>query len=418
MGLDPVLVALADCPVIEQKSYGGHIVFSPYPVISASNNLVLAHEICHKLSGAVPYNKFVTSSLVRPNKGFQYVLNFLLDWWDETNNSYYSMYLHERILKLHASIQIPKSFLLSKPVMDLYKLYLEGIKPTGFPQNIQNIEDLIVYTDKFWEECNNISRNLIIQLGEGGLENILLRDKFKHNLDNNTNLLGAGSDLVDEKKKGGFYIKTVSKYDYAINVVASLWKRNKYRWDPAYFGEISYKNLPGLLLGDQLGLPVYRLLRKLDINRRIFLVVDRSGSTTDYSTPIMETAIIITESFRRCNIPVSILDVGHTDTVINKINEPLDLDWFVPMSSGGTPLGEVCSLIKESFPNDYLLIITDGIPDRFDTLVSAINKFRGNNLTFVIGSSFRNYFQQLSGRALSVEPKTIIRELINDSTLA
>jgi len=119
---------------------------------------------------------------------------------------------------------------------------------------------------------------------------------------------------------------------------------------------------------------------------------------------------------RMLGIPISILDVGVTDNIVNNIDDPLDISWFTPMSGGGTPMGEVCSMIKKADHNSYLLIVTDGEPDSWDTLLSALNAFPGSNLTFVIGDSYGEYARYVKN-AIHVEPHTIIREMLHDSTL-
>ena len=130
----------------------------------------------------------------------------------------------------------------------------------------------------------------------------------------------------------------------------------------------------------------------------------------------MDTAVIISESLRMLGVPISVLDVGVTNTVINDIDSPLDLPWFTPMSSGGTPLGEVCSLITKADHESYLLIVTDGRPDSWKTLVSSLSAFPGKHLTFVIGDSYGDYVEKVSN-AIHVEPHTIIREMLHESTL-
>ena len=424
MGLDPVLLALADCPVIEQKEKGGHIVFNPHAVISASDDLVLCHEICHKLAGRESYNKFSTACIARTNKYFSIVLNILLDWWDEKCQSTYSPYLATRIQKLKDQTSISGS--LPDKVKELFYLYKYNQKPDDFPE-VRGIEDLIVYADLFLSKSLNLE----------DLDYFSKDIKSCPGLEELAKEIGATPDLVDfNASSSNFYLKTVSKYNSIIDIVSSLWIKNKYKWEPSYFGEINWKNLPSLMLGEKIGLPIWRLFKKLNIVRKIYLVVDRSGSTFTFATPIMETAVIITESFRRCNVPVSILDVGPNNSVVNRIDEPLKFDWFVPSSNGGTPLGKVCSLIEDSGPDDYLLIITDGEPTEsvpigskkdiynqgwafgFNELLQSLSRFKGNDLTFVIGPSFKKYYEQLGGRAISVEPTTIVRELINDSSLS
>lgn len=418
MSLDPVLLALANCPVLEQEKEGGHITFNPYPVISASTDLILAHEICHRLSGQTSYNKFATACFVRDNPAFNIVLNMLLDWYDELNQSKYSMYLHNRIQKLKTTVEIPKD--TPDRVKELILLYTSGIKPDDFPLSVNSIEGLIVYADKFLETLSLPETKLLVQLyspdfllGEGEDGDVVAVKKRERKAKKYT-LNGAGNDLSDETARSNFYFKTVAKYDNIIKTVSDLWRRNKYIWKSSYFGEINWKDLPRLYFGDALGLDVYRLFKKLSIARNIYLVVDRSGSTGSIKEPIMETAVIIADSFRRNNVPVSVLDVGHTDQIINKIDEPLDLQWFTPLASGGTPLGEVISLIDDSHQDDYLLVITDGHPYNWEALLAGLNKFKGHNLTFVIGDSFRYYYEQIGGNAIPVDPTTIVQGLINN----
>lgn len=429
--LDPILIALAGCPVIAQKETGGHIVFNPYPVISASNSLILAHEICHKLAGRAAYNKFVTSCNVRNDEIFQFILNLLVDWFDEYHQSHYSIYLANRIRDLKTTVEINPDW--PQVLQTLFVRYKNNLSPVDY--KLYCTEDLIVEADKLTGRLiEQVQNNLMLftdLFGSKGkwvtgldLIKVMINDINKAKKDRG---IGASSDLMPDPRVGStFYLNTVSKYNSIIDTVCTLWTRNRYCWRKAYFGEIDWKNLPNLMLGDKLGQDIYKLFSKLDINRNVYLVIDRSGSTSSITNPIMETAIIIAESFRRCKVPISILDVGHTNSLINDINEPLDIEWFTPLSSGGTPLGKVISLIKDSHPEDYLLIVTDGEPDCWETrdypkqvgLKDAITGFKGYHLTFVIGGSFKTYFQQLNGHAVSVEPTTIVRELINDSTLS
>ena len=416
MGLDPVLLALANCPVIEQKETGGKIVYNPTPVISASNDYILAHEICHKLSGKESYDKFITSCIVRNNQLFSYVLNILVDWWDELRFSHHSMYLFARIKKLRESMKVNNPN--DDPILGLFELF-EGKKPTDFP-DVTCIEDLIVYADRFVETNKKYKLNIIdylllcIDLEDDEDIKRALKDLISGDL---TPKLGASSELVEDHTRGNYYLSTVSKYNNIIEVVTELWTKNKYKLTPNYYGEINWKKLPQLMMGEAINLPIFNIFRKVEISRNVHIAIDRSGSTSSIKCPIMDTAIILAESFRRCKVPVSILDVGHTNTIVNKISDPLDFGWFVPLSSGGTPLGKVCSLIKNSSPEDYLIIVTDGEPDNWAELKSAISSFKGSHLSFIIGNSFKSYYQQLNGKAVSVEPTTIIRTLINDSTL-
>jgi hypothetical protein len=281
--------------------------------------------------------------------------------------------------------------------------------------------DLIVIADDIVEEL------LPAQMRELGLSRsdiMGLLGLQPHDKDGKDDKNGKGkskmgsprSDIDRLPERSSYYVSAVSRHFHIIKELVNLWKKNKYNWINNYYGEIDWKDLPGMFLGEKLSLPVWKLFQKIAVSRKIYLVIDRSGSTFGIKDVIMDTAVIISESLRMLGVPISILDVGVTNTVINDIDSPLDLPWFTPMSHGGTPLGEVCSLITRADHESYLLVVTDGEPDSWETLSSALNAFPGKNLTFVIGDSYGQYAEKIKN-AVHVEPHTIIREMLHESTL-
>jgi hypothetical protein len=224
-------------------------------------------------------------------------------------------------------------------------------------------------------------------------------------------------DMVRNFDYSNYYIKTVAKYDPIITALTALWKRNKYKWEKYYYGEIDWKNLIGTYMSQWLTLPVFRLFMKKILDKEVFILIDRSSSTSGIKEILMDTAIIITESLRRCDVPISILEVGCNDEVINQINEPLKFEWFNPEAAGDTNMGAVLSTLKNPSKNSYLLIITDGQPTDTHMFIQMINKFPGELMSFVIGSAFHDYYAMTNGRAIQVEPNTIIREMVNANTL-
>jgi uncharacterized protein with von Willebrand factor type A (vWA) domain len=153
------------------------------------------------------------------------------------------------------------------------------------------------------------------------------------------------------------------------------------------------------------------------LDKEVFILIDRSGSTSGIKEILMDTAIIITESLRRCRVPISILEVGCDDEVINQIDQPLKFEWFNPEADGDTDMGHVLSTIKNPSKNSYLLIITDGNPTDEHVFIQQINRFPGEVMSFVIGTSFYDYYRMTNGRAIQVEPNTIIREMVNANSL-
>jgi hypothetical protein len=123
----------------------------------------------------------------------------------------------------------------------------------------------------------------------------------------------------------------------------------------------------------------------------------------------MELSVMITESLRLCGIPVVILDVGVQDKIVNNTGE-IDPTWFTPMAKGGTPIGEVCLTIREKDSNSMLIIVTDGQPDSFEKLQTALRCFPGDNIAFVIGDSYVNYASYIKNAVLA-EPNTILHDL-------
>jgi hypothetical protein len=306
-------------------------------------------------------------------------------------------------------------------LMDLYIHRNERPEDVG----IHNAHDVMYVAKKIHNVMKKMPTNkmkmlvdsIFISPGQAGPKGII--GKWNKSLAKR-DISGAGSATYGQVPlKSNFYMTTVSKYKSIIETLSEMWTRNKYDWVRKHFGEIDWKNLINMYIGEKLQLPVFLILSKIVLAKNVHLCIDRSGSTSwDFrgkypdgiKYPIMETAIIITESLRMNNVPISILDVGVTDSVINKIDQPIDISWFTPMAEGGTPLGEVCSGIKEKSPDSILIIITDGGPANFDTLLSAIHKFPGENITFVIGDSYRSY-RSVIQNAVPVEPHTMLKEL-------
>lgn len=402
---DKKLAALAGCPIIEEKD-AGSMIFNPHPIICASNDMVLAHEICHVLGGKDDYDIFATAIEAREGRNipielFQHVLNLLYDWYHEYKHGEYSGLLWNKLTDLHKGMACIHS--QTKPFPDplagIGLLYTaRNISPES--RQVKDVIDLVAWADRIVEE-----------LISGGVDMRLAVSRIKAICP-----LGTSGDIGNMPKKSDYYLKAVAKYWHIIEELTLMWKRNKYDWLNYYYGEINWKDLCGLFLGEKLQLPVFKLFLKIVMSRSIYLVIDRSGSTSDIRNIIMDTAVIIAESLRILNIPISVLDVGVTNNIVNKITEDMDLGWFTPISDGGTPLGEVCSMISDADPNSYLLIITDGQPDEWKPLLSALHSFPGNNLTFVIGDSYGIYSQKIKN-AIHVEPHTIIREMLHDSTL-
>lgn len=412
---DKRLRALAGCPVVADKC--GAMVFAPNPVIVAENNEILSHEICHVLAGRSDYEIFATATEIRKDDIFKHILNMLYDWYHEYLYGKYSGFLWGQLSKLHETVEHVDTGL--KDIDEIDKMYCErDVSPESV--NVRDVIDLVVWADRTYE--NTLVQAGILGLGPGDLAELLCA---KGEVQNGTlpgGKLGSPKSDIGIPKKSNYYVTAVSKYFHIINELVTLWKKNKYDWINNYYGEINWKDLPGMFQGEKLSLPVWRLFQKISVSRQIYLVIDRSGSTgegyggADITRPIMDTAVIITESLRMIGVPISILDVGVTFDMVNDIDEPLDLDWFTPMAGGGTPLGKVCSKITKADHNSYLLIITDGEPDSWKSLLSALHAFPGTNLTFIIGDSYGSYAQKVKN-AIHVEPHTIIREMLHDSTL-
>lgn len=417
--LDPKLRALASCPVIEgSEADGGSMAFRPHPIITAYNDPLLAHEICHVLAGREDFELFITAIVARNgDKLFRHILNMLYDWYHESAYGQYSGYLSSKLDDLHKTYDVRLTGI--KAIDELHNGYFS--RDHIFRRlNVlhEDAIDLIVLADKIFKSVmKQIKRSkiplcqLMNMLGIGDQMELAL---FK---DHRSKLGGPRSDVGKLPKMSDYYVSCVSRYYGIIEELAKLWKRNRYGWVNNYYGELNWKDLPNMLLGEKLSLPVWRLFQKIFMSRRIYLVIDRSGSTQSIKGLIMDTAIIISESLRMLNTPISILDVGVTDNVVNDISEPLDLSWFTPMSEGGTPLGEVCSMITQADRDSYLLIITDGCPDSWSTLKSALGAFPGSYLTFIIGDDYGSYLEEV-GNAIHVEPHTILREMVQNETLS
>lgn len=427
---DKKLTALAGCPVIPaiKEDDIGAMVFNPHPIICASNDLILAHEICHVLGGKDDYDIFATAIEARkdreiPIELFKHILNILYDWYHEYKCGGYSGLLWNRLTDLHERMNscYPQSDALLNPFIEIVSLYIaRDISPES--QQMKDVIDLVAWADRITAKLtqNGIGIEAILLLLEARDDiNNILGVSGKSDVSGQAqshNQLGAGRDIGNMPKRSDYYLRAVAKYWHVIEELTLLWKKNKYDWLNYYYGEINWKDLCGLFLGEKLQLPVFKLFLKIAMSRSVYLVIDRSGSTNNICDIIMDTAVIIAESLRILDIPISILDVGVTNNIVNKITEDLDLGWFTPTSDGGTPLGKVCSKISDADQNSYLLIITDGRPDNWKSLISVLHRFPGNNLTFVIGDSYGDYSQRIKN-AIHVEPHTIIREMLHDSTL-
>ncbi len=408
MEFDRRLIALSDCPVIEHdreqspEALGG-IIFNPNPVITAVDDEVLAHELCHRLGGKDDFDIFMTAVVARESSDlFKLILNLLFDCYHERNHEELSGFLKSVIEKAHKKHVLDLLYVKKAPELKKLVEFFNKMAPVAaiseeFGVEAKDAIDLVVIADQIFESTKNIPMNKVKKIV----------DIFK--------VYGkkgaSGYDVGYIPKSSNYYVNAISRYGDIIKHLCDMWKRNKYSWVPNYYGEINWKDLPGMLLGTELSLPVFRIFSKIILSRQIYLVIDRSSSTCDIKETIMDTAVIIAESLRRLNTPISILDVGPMNKTINEIGEDMKLEWFTPTADNGTPLGEVCGKIKGADAESYLIIVTDGQPDNMDTLLSALHRFPGGNLTFVIGPSYARYAAHIEN-VLSVEPNTIIKEMM------
>jgi len=415
--LDARLRALADCAVIPMtptekeikanKGLMGGITFGPYPTIVASNDVVLSHEICHRLAGKRDYDIFNTAVSAYNCPVLKFVLNILYDWYHEWKYESYSPFLMAQIYKLHeisATIKMSKQIKCVKELaylIDLYENRLETPDEVG----IKDCHTLVYLADKITVSIKKrLSKKQFAELIDGlGVYQIQLGKK---------GITGAGGSNYTLPIWSNYYTMAVAKYGNVIRVLKDLWIRNKYDWQHKHYGEIDWKNLVKVYAGEKLQWPVFLVLAKILLFKNIHMVIDRSGSTGSIKTEIMDTAVIIAESLRQCGTPISIIDVGVEDKVVNDINTPINTTWFTPMAKGGTPTGEVCMTIKERNYDSLLIMITDGWPDSFITLKTALKIFPGNHLTFVIGEDYYQRYATEIGNCLTVEPYTIIKELM------
>jgi len=319
----------------------------------------------------------------------------------------YSPFLQAQISKLHeiaSDIKIPKDVKRIDELNYLLKLYQVRLE-TPEEVGISNCQTLVYLAEKISNNIKKkISKKALAKLIEGiGAYNNRLGD---------AKITGAGGRSYTLPKWSNYYSQAVAKYGNVIRALKDLWTRNKYDWLHKHYGEIDWKNLIKVYMGEKLDWPVFLILAKILLFKNIYLAIDRSGSTSNIRDEIMDTAIIIAESLRQCNTPISIIDIGVEDKIVNDVNDPIDTTWFTPMSKGGTPIGEVCLGIKEKNPDSLLIIITDGWPDSFETLKAAIHQFPGAHLTFVIGEEYFPKYVTSIGNSLCVEPYTIIKELM------
>jgi len=391
VNFDSGLTALANCPVISyERSF---IRFDPSPIIFSEDNETLAHEICHRLAGRNDFSIFETAIIARNrSKAYEYILNLLYDWYHEYYQHKVTGYLYSWLMKLWENPQTKKAIAkIDEPALkEICEWYIHQADPTT--KGIKSTIDLVLLADKIWKEIPPLKAVSFLEIF-------------------------VKCDMVRNFDHSNYYMRTVVKYDPIISALTTLWKRNKYKWEHYYYGEIDWKNLIGTYMSQWLILPVFRLFMKKILDKEVFILIDRSGSTSGIKEILMDTAIIITESLSRCKVPISILEVGCDDEVINQIDQPLKFEWFNPESDGDTDMGHVLSTIKNPSKNSYLLIITDGNPTDEHVFIQQINRFPGEVMSFVIGASFHNYYRMTNGRAIQVEPNTIIREMVNANTL-
>jgi len=363
------------------------------------------------LAGRSDYEIFATAVEVRKDELFKHILNMLYDWYHEYLYGKYSGFLWGQLDNLHKEFGHEDTGF--KDIDEISKMYCgRNISPESV--GVRDAIDLVVWADKIHERTIKRAKRLGISRDDlitliGAKEIIFVRarglaGRMGAKQEMKGKLGGPKSDITGIPKRSSYYITAVSRYLHIINELTTLWKRNKYGWINNYYGEINWKDLPGMFQGEKLSLPVWRLFQKISVARKIYLVIDRSGSTMSIKDVIMDTAVIIAESLRIVGVPISVLDCGVTHSVVNEIDEPLDLPWFTPMADDGTPLGEVCSLITKADHDSYLLIVTDGEPNSWEELLSSLNAFPGTDLTFVIGDSYGEYARRIKN-AIHVEPR-------------
>lgn len=406
MSFDKRLLAIANCSVVqinkEKNEYSGGIIFDPYPVINATDDLVLSHEICHLLAGKEDYDIFYTAlKATDDNPIFKFILNILYDWYHENIYQTYSFLLMQNLNKLHDNtnnIKINEQFKKSKELLYLINMYKYN---TETPESIgiKNVKDLVFLAFKLHIIISKKISKTDIQQVE-----IILKSG---------NGTGAGSSTYGNlPKNSNYYATAVSKYETTISILTKLWAKDKYQWLKKHYGEIDWKNLIPTYIGEKTNLPVFLVLNKLIFDKNVYICIDRSGSTSgQLSQDIMDISIILTESLYRNKAKISIIDVGVQDKIINDINSDIPFYWFTPQADGGTELGKVLLTINEKSPKSLLLVITDGCPNNWYELQQAIKRFPGNIINFIIGNSFRDYNSKISN-CISVTPSTLLEELV------
>lgn len=407
---DPRLTALAACPILdvppnEDGEPEGAIIFNPHPVITSSDDLVLTHELCHRIAGKWTYDIFLTAILTRDgNELFKWVLNALYDWYHENKHRDESSVISTNLMLLRERYKLDET---KDPVLNklVYLLNNEVELSEGeklLECTVRDEIDLVVLADKLAQKITKVPRSKACAMLKAGRPG---------------GLLAGGGKNQEVAEMSDYYTMTVSKYYNIIIDLSNLWTCNRYDWCKNYYGEINWANLPLLMLGAELHLPVFRIMSKISLRRNVFIVIDRSGSTCDIKDQIMDTAIILAESLRMLGTPISVMDVGVTDTVINKINEPIDRKWFTPMSNGGTPLGDVLLQINGDDSDSLLIVITDGCPDNWKKVKQALTRFKGRHISCVIGTDYMEYKRNIRN-VIPVEPNSIIRSLLaNDQQI-
>jgi predicted metal-dependent peptidase len=139
------------------------------------------------------------------------------------------------------------------------------------------------------------------------------------------------------------------------------------------------------------------------------ILVDRSGSTSDFSDVIMENTIMLVESLiRHKKNRVAIIDTKGNGRVVMEFGT-FDKTWFEPQSEDGTPLeGMLEAAVKMRLKNRGILIImTDGEAELSGLNRSMFNKFT-HILPYFIGSSIPNEYKTLFPECKAVDPGTLI----------
>ena len=150
---DKRLCALAGCPVIRDIS--GAMAFNPNPVVTAENDPVLAHEICHVLAGREDFEIFVTALQARDDDEiFRHVLNLLYDWYHESLYGRYSGLLYSKLTELHSAVSHQPTGVKALDDLEVGYLSRDHITKVLGEQGVaaEDAVDLIVIADVIIEK--------------------------------------------------------------------------------------------------------------------------------------------------------------------------------------------------------------------------------------------------------------------------